>query len=100
MKEEVILKNGVRETGNFLMSTMVVLTLLGKIQPALLAELSKKCHDPNHEIPANLLEELVRCELVDDDGNVSDRVRNVVLAAVTVKGNEVILDDNPVLEPA
>lgn len=100
MEENVVLKNGVRETGMFLMSTMMVLVCLGKIQPALLAELSKKCHDHDYKIPADSLEELAKCKLVDDDGNVSDRVRNVVLAAVTVKGTEVILDDYPVLEPA
>lgn len=99
-KENVVLKNGVRETGDFLMSMMMIFTFLGRIQPVLLVELSKKCHDPDYKIPADSLEELVRCALVDDDGNVSERVRNVVLVAITVNGTDIIVDDYPVREPA
>ena len=97
MKEKVVLKNGVQTNGSFLLCTMVVLNFL---EPDILAELAKKCNDPSHELSPEVLQALIRCNLIEKNGKVPAKVREIVLVVVTIEGTDIILDDSPVLEPA
>ena len=94
MEENVVLKNGVRMKGAILLVTMMFLDML---KPGILAELAKKCHDPNYELSSEASQKL---NDFIEDGRVHEHVRDIVLAAVTIEGGCIILDQNPILEPA
>jgi len=93
----VRLKNGTEEFKPLVCGTMLTLHSLLKEQPVAFYELVMKCRDIGHSFFGNAGEHLRSAGLVDENGEIHDSTKNIVLSAIQGEGFGLYLV-NPVRE--
>jgi hypothetical protein len=85
--EMVTLKNGAQEDANLVAVVMVSLRNLFKDLPGMLeiVELYRLCQDSNYK-PKVSLDRLKRLNLLEENGQPHDSIKNVVLSAISGEG--------------
>jgi len=87
----VTLKNGAKEQRCIINGIMASLRALQKRVPLLFEQLVLKCHYPKHQFPGDSEAGLMRLRMLEPEGHVHSEIRNVVLSAVRMSGNELII---------
>jgi hypothetical protein len=90
----VKLKNGSSVDESFVCKTMTTLKSFGsEIREVILFELFHLCRDPECELLLGAEKVLQEACLVDENGAVTDDLRNIILSAVKTEGLNVWLMD-------
>lgn len=84
--EAVTLKNGATEFKPLVAATMLSLGKLLQDNPIAFYELTMKARDSKHEFFGNVGSELKLLALIQENGNLHDSIRNIVLSVVEGEG--------------
>ncbi len=87
----VTLKNGAIEVRPLVAVTMLALDRLVRENPIAFYELVMKARDRKHEFFGNTASDLRALSLVQENGDLHDSIRNIVLSSTEGEGSHMIL---------
>ena len=92
----MLLKNGTKERSELVLSVMTILESMFKDHPIVFMEFVELCRNPHHQVFGDVLEQYSELISIGDTKyHVHERVRNIVLSAVSGEGWTMCLG-NPV----
>ena len=90
------LKNGSEEAQVVVTTSMLSLRALFNDNPIAFYELTQKAKNPKHKCFGNTQQILTGLSLLDDNGNIHDSVKNVLLSAIDGEGTSMTFG-NPIV---
>jgi len=88
-EEKIKLKNGSEEIDSLVAATLSSIYALLMENSGVLHYLFKKCKDDNYNIPPEAVEILKDKALLEESGSVHSSIRNIVLSAFEVDGQNI-----------